>query len=168
MATDEIELTEVFRALGARQPEQWARSQLQEDIPQLHRFLFLRQAWAQVVDENDDSWIDRVVEAARRNPEAPFSGQGHAIERMLALGVARSDIVDLVRNSQAEMIFGLCYLLEDPSFDADVEDRIGTLGWALVTTNEEFEPTDEIIDGLHESVLDTDPTGRQMRPRPKP
>lgn len=167
MAKEESELTKVFRALGARDPEQWAKSQMQENIPQLHRFLFLRQAWAQVVDENDDSWIDRVVQAARKNPEAPFSGQGHAIERMLALGVARSDIVDLVRNSQAEMIFGLCYLLEDPSFDAEDEDHIGTVGWALVTTSDEFEPTLETIDGLHESVLDTDPTGREMRPRPK-
>ena len=168
MAADEINLTEVFRALGARDPEQWAGSQLREGIPQLHRFLFLRQAWASVVDENDDSWIDRVIEAARKGPDAPFSGQGHAIERMLELGVERSDIIDLVRNSQAQMIFDLCYLLEDPSFDAEVEDCTGALGWVLVTTNDEFEPTSETIGGLHESVLDTDPTGREMRPRPKP
>lgn len=168
LAAEEIELTEVFRALGAREPEQWASSQLQEGIPQLHRFLFLRQAWAQVVDENDDSWIDRVIEAARKTPEAPFSGQGHAIERMLTLGVPRSDIVELVRNAQAEMIFGFCYLLEDPSFDADVEDRVGSVGWALVATDDDCEPTRETIGGLHESVLETDPTGREMRPRPKP
>lgn len=168
MAAEETELTEVFRALGARDPEQWARSQLQEGIPQLHRFLFLRQAWEQVVDENDDSWIDSFIEAARKNPEAPFSGQGLAIERMLALGVSRSDIVELVRNSQAEMIFSLCYLIEDPLFDEEVENRVGMVGWALVTTDDEFEPTGQTIGGLHESVLETDPTGREMRPRPKP
>ena len=168
LAQKEIELTELFRALGASEPEQWAKSQLREGFSQLHRFLFLRQAWAQVVDENDDSWIDRVIEAARNYPDRPFSGGGHAIQRMLALGVARSDVVDLVRNSQAEMIFSLCYLLEDPSFDAEVKSRVGTLGWTLVETNDEFEPTGETIVGLHESVLETDPTGREMRPRQKP
>ncbi|SFR55687.1 hypothetical protein SAMN04488005_2860 [Yoonia tamlensis] len=158
-------LTEIFSALGARAPEQLAVSQVSEGIPQLHRYLFLKQAWAQTVDEQDDSWIDREVEAARRHPDAPFSGKGHAIGRMLELGVARSDIVDVVRNAQAEMITGLCYLLDDPSLTPEDEERVGALGWALVVTNDEFAPTDEVIGGLHESVLDTDPTGREMRPR---
>ncbi|MCG3268597.1 hypothetical protein [Yoonia sp. I 8.24] len=161
------ELTEIFRAIGASEPEQWADSQVKEGIPQLHRYLFLKQAWAQVIDELDDSWIERVVEAAQRNPEAPFSGQGHAIGRMLAQGVERADIVDLVRCAQVEMIAGLCYLLEDPCLEDNVEERVGVLGWALVATNDEFEPTDEIIGSLHESVLETDPTGREMRSRRK-
>jgi hypothetical protein len=167
MANRQEELTEIFRAIGASEPEQWANSQVKEGIPQLHRYVFLKQAWAQVINEQDDSWIERVVEAARRNPEAPFSGQGLAIARMLALGVERSDIVDVVRSAQAEMIASLCYLLEDPCLADNVEEHVGALGWALVTTNDAFEPTDEIIGGLHESVLETDPTGREMRPRRK-
>ncbi|WP_278924263.1 hypothetical protein, partial [Pseudophaeobacter profundi] len=74
MADQDHQLTELFRALGAQRPEQWASSQIQEKIPQLHRYLFLKQAWAQVVDETDDSWIERIIESARRNPEGPFSG----------------------------------------------------------------------------------------------
>jgi hypothetical protein len=42
---DELqELTELFARLGAPRPESWARSQLEEGIPQLARFVFLRQA----------------------------------------------------------------------------------------------------------------------------
>ncbi len=41
---NEMELTELFARLGARDPEKWARSQIKEGIPQLARFLFLRQA----------------------------------------------------------------------------------------------------------------------------
>lgn len=166
--TELTELTELFRSLGARGPDQWASSQIREKIPQLHRYLFLRQAWAQVVDETDDSWIERVIDAASRSPEGPFSGQGQAIQRMLSLGVQRTDIVDLVRSSQAETISGLCYLLDDPSLYDEENERVRSLGWALVATNENFEPTGEVISGLHESVLETDPTGREMRPRRNP
>jgi hypothetical protein len=37
------ELTALFKKVGARKPEGWARSQIEEGIPQLARFLFLRQ-----------------------------------------------------------------------------------------------------------------------------
>lgn len=57
-----------------------------------------------MIDESDDGWIERIIEAGRKDPDAPFASQGQAIELMLALGVARSDIIDVVRNAQAEMI----------------------------------------------------------------
>lgn len=159
-------LSKKFSLLGASDPESWAASQLSEDIPQLHRFLFLKQMWELVVSEDDESWIEQYVSSYRNEPGAPFSGAGRAIERMLAKGVARTDIVDLVRATQVELLSGLCYRLEDPSFSPDTEDLAEGIGWALVTTNDEFEPTSEMIGGLHESVLETDPTGREMRPRP--
>jgi hypothetical protein len=159
-------LTKKFALLGASDPESWAESQLSEGIPQLHRFLFLRQMWELVVSEDDESWIDNYVSSFRDDPDAPFAGAGRAIERMLAQGVARADIVDLVRAFQVELLSGLCYRLEDPSFSPETEDLAEGVGWALVTTNDEFEPTLEMIGGLHESVLETDPTGREMRPRP--
>src|SRR5262245_12222892 len=54
----EKELADLFRKVGASDPEGWARSQIEEGIPQLARYLFLRQAWRQVVSEDDASWID--------------------------------------------------------------------------------------------------------------
>src|SRR3954469_21190541 len=40
-----------FRAFGAEDPESWARSQVEEGIPQYARFVFLWQAWRNVVAE---------------------------------------------------------------------------------------------------------------------
>ncbi len=164
MARSTEELVEIFRALGANDPEGWASSQVEEGINQLHRFLFLRKAWQQVAGA-DGGWIDRVVEAAARRPDDPFAGAGHAIRRMLAAGVDRHDIIELVRASQGELLSAICYLLDDPSLTDDEQQLVGDLGWALVETDDDFEPTGEVIGGLQDSVLDTDPEGREMRPR---
>jgi hypothetical protein len=162
---DEKELAELFRELGARDPEGWAASQASRGINQLHRFLFLRQAWERVVSESDDTWIDLEIANSKQNPGQPFAGVGHALARLQAMGASREDIVDLTRGMQARLLFDICYLLADPSIcEPSVED----LGWALVETDEDFEPTGETISGLHESVLNTDPTGREMRPRNAP
>ncbi|GGX41506.1 hypothetical protein [Undibacterium squillarum] len=158
------ELTELFKALGAEDPESWADSQTTEGINQLHRFLFLRQAWQRVVSENDDAWIDEEIAYYKRFPVQPFAGIGKALKRMEAKGVEREDIVDLVRGMQVRLLADFCYLLDDPSLDeAGVED----LGWALVEANDDCELAGTVIGGLHESVLSTDPTGREMRPRNK-
>jgi hypothetical protein len=62
------ELAALFRRLGARDPEGWARSQLQEEIPQLARFLFLRQAWRTIIGEEDATWIDANIARPSGNP----------------------------------------------------------------------------------------------------
>ena len=49
------ELKDIFTRLGADDPQGWARSQHEESINQLHRFVFLRQAWKGMCSENDDS-----------------------------------------------------------------------------------------------------------------
>jgi hypothetical protein len=64
---------------------------------------------------------------------------------------------------QAELLFSLCYLIEDPG---DVEPEVEDVAWALVQVDAEGTVLDT-IGGLHESVLETDPTGREMRPRPR-
>jgi len=160
------ELKQIFNELGAEDPEGWALSQINEGIPQLHRFLFLKKAWSLVMEEQDDSWIDRSIKSWRDHPNAPFSGQGRALDHMLTSGVERSAIVDIVRAAQVEMIHGICYQMSDPSLSGDEQKLLGDIGWALVTTNDDYEPTSEVIDGLHESILELDPTGREMRPRP--
>jgi hypothetical protein len=158
---DDIEtLTEVFRRLGAQDPESWARSQVEEGINQLARFVFLRGAWSSVVPPEDTSWIHRVVESSKKRPDAPGSQAGPALERMLELGVARTDIHDLVRTMQWEVLFAFCYLLEDPG---DLGEEVGDLNWRLHEVGEDGEVRGA-IEGLHESVLETDPAGNEMRP----
>jgi hypothetical protein len=154
-------LTELMRKLGARDPESWARSEVEEGIPQLARFLFLRQAWRSVVSEVDLSWIDRQISYAEAKPNEPYAGAGRALSSLRARGATDEELTDLVRSMQAEVLFHLCYLLEDPG---EVEPDVEHVAWALVEVDEEGNARGA-ISGLHESVLETDPTGREMRPR---
>lgn len=160
--SNEMELAELFRKLGAPDPEDWARSQVREGIPQLHRFLFLRQAWSDVLADGDTGWIDGTVEDSTQNPTAPYAGLGQALSRALESGASREDLSEIVRSMQAHLLFRLCYRLEDPMFE---EDELEDISWGLFQTDEGGDPVSEQICGLHESVLETDPTGREMRPR---
>lgn len=160
--TDLKTLTRLFDALGAPDPEGWARSQVDQGIPQLARYLFLRQAWRNIVPEDDSRWIDAAIARAKDHPGEPYAGAGLALGRLRAKGATDEELTDLVRAMQAELLFGLCYLLDDPG---EVEEAVEDIAWALVQIDDEGTVL-ETIGGLHESVLETDPTGREMRPRP--
>src|SRR5690349_9290293 len=92
------QLTEVFRECGADDSEAsiLARSQLEEGIPQLAIFCFAKALWKGVVDEDDEDWIDREIEHSKAHPAAPCAQAGPALEEMLAKGVGRRAINDLV------------------------------------------------------------------------
>jgi len=154
-------LTALFRKLGAPDPEGWARSQVEEGIPQLARFLFLRQAWRGVVSENDPTWIDRAIAHAEEDSDAPYAGAGYALSSLRARGATDFELTELVRAMQAELLFHIAYILGDSS---DLEPLADEIRWALVQTDEDDQPI-AVVDGLHESVLETDPTGREARPR---
>ena len=155
------ELTDLFRKLGAANPEGWARSQIQEGIPQLARYLFLRQAWRNVVSEDDAAWIEWSIDRAEKHPDEPYAGVGHALKKLRARGATDDEITDLVRGMQAELLFSFCNLLEGPG---DVEVEVADIAWALTQVDDDGKIIGS-IGCLHESVLGTDPTGREMRPR---
>jgi hypothetical protein len=153
---DELELTELFRKLGARDPAGWARSQLDAGIPQLARYLFLRQAWRLVVRDKDPSWID---DLGQIDTQAPGGQLGPAIDRLVSAGASRDDLTTIVRVMQWRLLAGLCYLLDDPG---DLEPEVENIAWSLFQIDEDGCPING-IGGLIESVLETDPTGRAMR-----
>jgi hypothetical protein len=157
-----MKLTEVFEALGATAPESWARSEITDGIPRLARFLVLRQAWRSVLSEDDESWIARELEYCRQHAREPGAGAGLALTRLLDVGAEKRDLTDLVRVMQWRLLASLCYLLEDPG---DVEPEASHVAWALFEVDEDGRPGRH-VGGLHESVLETDPTGREMRPKP--
>ena len=163
--TDLAALTDLFRRLGARGPENWARSQVGEGIPQLQRFLFLRQAWREIVGADDTRWIDEQIGWADSHPGTPYAGVGLALKSCLAAGASRDDIHEIGRGAQAQLLFALCYLLDDPKI---AEPELEGFGWGLFQTDGDGNPLPVRIANLHESVLDTDPTGREMRPRAAP
>lgn len=155
------ELTSLFQKLGAPNPESWARSQIEEGIPQLQRYLFLRQAWRNIIADDSSGWIDAELNSAAQDPEGPYAGVGASLRRALEAGASRDDLTQIARGMQAQLLFGICYLLDDPNIP---EPELGQVSWGLFQTDEEGTAV-ERISGLHESVLETDPTGREMRPK---
>ena len=153
------ELTEIFRKLGAQDPKEWAESEINEGIPQLARYIFLKGAWDGVVPDNE-KWIENVLGNYDEGDDSPYSGIGHSLKKMTECGVPQKHITELVRCIAAEMIFHIGYLLDDPS---SVEGN-EYINWALMQLDDNDEPINT-ISGLHESVLETDPTGREMCPR---
>lgn len=160
--TSEEELTAVFKALGAHAPEQWAHSQLTEGIPQLLRFLFLKSAWENIPAEGDTKWVEKEITSAGANPDQPYAGLGHALARCRKRGVSDGDLTEIARCLQAQMLYSIGYLIDGPAcFPRSLED----VCWGLFQVGEDGRPFGEQIAGLHESVLEFDPTGREMRPR---
>ena len=155
------ELTEKFRELDAPDPESWAQSQLNEGINQLGRYTFLKGMWDQVVPDNED-WIDNVMKNYTPGENEPHSGLGLAISKMLEQRVPKSYITEFARALSSELLFGIGYLIDDPS---SVEGN-DSIDWALMQLNDDGEPIDTIC-GLHESILETDPENRECCPRPE-
>jgi hypothetical protein len=154
------ELTALFTKLGAPAPEAWAQSQVEEGIDQLGRFVFSREAWKAVVPPHDAAWIDTTIAGARARPTEPGAGVGPALVRLLAAGADRRDLHEVVRVMQYEVLFSLCYLLGDPG---GLEPELSDVSWHLVRTDADGEIIGT-IDGLHESVLEMEPSGRELRP----
>lgn len=160
--TSEEELTALFRELGASSPEEWAHSQVTEGIPQLLRFLFLKSAWENIPNEGDTTWIESEILSAKANPDRPYAGLGLSLARCKDLGVAVEDLNEIARCLRAQMLFSIGYLIDGPAyFPRSLED----VSWGLFQVNEDGRPMGEQIAGLHESVLEFDSTGREMRPR---
>lgn len=156
------ELAKLFEKFGAPNPELWARSQVIEGFPQMQRYLFLRQAWRCVLEERDVMWIEHQVQASERNPSGPYASVGKALKRSLEKGATHQDLTEIARGLQAELLFQLCYLLDDPGF---AERELQKFGWGLFQVDSDDNPISPRIGNLHESVLETDPTGREMRPK---
>jgi hypothetical protein len=159
--TSHHDLTALFARLGARAPDSWAESQLREGIPQLQRFVFLRQAWRQVCPDGDSNWIHEQVKTAELRPSAPFADAGLIMKKCMSAGVSVEDLVALTRALQAQVLFQISYLLDDPQLE---EPELSELHWGLFEVDHDGKPTQR-IGALHESVLETDPSGREMRPK---
>ena len=91
--------------------------------------------------------------------DLPCAQAGRALAEMLAKGVSREAIVDLVRVFQFSALYHACSILDG----ARVED-VPIQDWSLVQTDQTGQRI-ALIQGLHEVLLSLDPTGREMRPR---
>lgn len=62
------------------------------------------------------------------------------------------------------MIFSLGYLMDAGPWTSTAVPN--SVNWGLFEIDEDAKPFGRMIGGLHESVLELDPTGREMRPKP--
>jgi hypothetical protein len=126
-----------FQQLGCDQPELWARSEIEEDIPQLARHRFLRTLWPQMID----SWRD---------------GMAHipAAKRALEAGASQEDLTVLARAIAYETAFLMLYHLDA---DHDATDQLPS--WGLAELSPTGEPTGRRLEGLQEDLLTLDPSG---------
>lgn len=159
------DLTALFRKLGAVEPEGWARSEIEDGIPQFPRFVFLKAAWLEVVPEGDTGWINDAIKVYEEDPNASYAEAGRALKRLLELGASKGDITDLVRSMQAQTMFGICTLLDGVGGIPFLEDGMPDICFMLLNVPEEGNGEPVQVDGLHESAYEVDPTYREMRPR---
>jgi hypothetical protein len=155
----EHELTELFRQLGASTPEAWAHSQVREGIPQLQCFLFLRYAWQRVIADGAVEWIDREIERATAHPNLPHAGLGLALVRCKAAGALLKDLTEIGRGLQLQMLHSVLYLIDGPPAGTDPTTGIS---WGLFETDEAGQPVGPQIRCLYESLLETEPAGREL------
>lgn len=139
------ELIALFTQLGAPHPQKWADSQIEEGIPQLHRFVFLRQAWQAVLEPQNTQWL--------ANLERGGGAVAEAIERLQAAGASPADLATLVRSMQQDLLFSLCQQLDAPDGG---EPEVEGVSWGLFATDQNGSPNKPLI-MLHETVLETDP-----------
>jgi len=158
------ELIRYFEAWGVDDAQSWASSQVKEGINQYARLVFLRGAWQCVIGDGDTTWIDNTIARAKRDPAGPGAGAGHSLERLLEGGANRDDLSEVTRVMQYEVLHRLLYLLSDPDSVAYPSGNVPAVNWALLEIDENGVPIGD-IDALYESVLATDPSGREMMPR---
>jgi hypothetical protein len=158
------ELVSTLRALGADCPEDWARSEVSEDIPQLARFLVLRRIWPDLIDSwrrEPDRWIRQSVEAAGRNPKGHFADAGAALRRMTESGVSTADIASVARMVAYETAFGVVDII-DEGHEPDAPSTAPR--WALMEFGADGRMTGRDVCSLHEDILSMDPSGREGQP----
>ncbi|MEJ3652525.1 hypothetical protein WEH80_06025 [Actinomycetes bacterium KLBMP 9759] len=132
-------LLDALARLGCHDPEVWARSEIQEDIPQLARYRFLKSLWPDLIDD----W-------------QAGAAQLPAAQRALLAGADEHDLTQLARAVAYETVFAMLLHIGDGPSD---DERLP--GWAVSEIDPDGEPTGRLLRGLHEDLLGLDPSGRE-------
>ena len=134
-------LADLFELRGAQDPQDWARSEISENIAQMARFLILRRLWQDVVGP----WME---------PDS-LQQMGPA-RRLLANGANPHDVLLVARAGAYDAMCAMVGML-DAGIDWEVAPQ--GPGWSLMETDGDGALTGRAISGLHESLLETDPSG---------
>lgn len=173
-------LAETFRELGAGEPEAWAASEVEDDIPQLARFLFLRRLWAgagqwrlppgewfaevqpdepaELLSEADDDEPTLVStpadEAGDEDADPPFLAAQQAVRRILDAGADPEDLKEVARAIFLHTAFDAVQTVDEGH---DPRAGEGMPGWLLTEVGGDLVLTGRVIPDLHEDLFTTEP-----------
>lgn len=146
------QLTEIFRQAGAKDPESWAASEVEEGINQLARFSFLKSITSELLKAGDIHWCDNQIEYNYSEKGDRDYKMVEALKEMIDKDVEKAAIVDLIRAIQYNTLFHICGII-DRAFERDTPIN----NWGLFEVDDNDNPTRR-IGGLHESLYEFDPS----------
>ena len=124
---------------GAKNPLSWALSEVTEKIPQFGRFLVLKTLFDIAKSTEDNISI-------AEDFDEDFNDKFDEIKE----NVGQEKLFDFLTSYSKGIIYNLIELLDEGNREFD-RDKIS---WTLMKTDENFEPTGQIIQGLHEDFLE--------------
>jgi hypothetical protein len=143
-------LRDQFSQRGVGDPEGWARSEISEDVAQMTRFLFLTAVWRRMKGAVSDALVSESATS------------------LLEAGCDRGTMETLVKSAVYQLAFELCYLLDEPDGTTWTEDGVRRSDveptdrrWQLREVRPDGSLSFRDVSGLHESLLETDPSGTE-------
>jgi hypothetical protein len=146
------ELTQAFRVLGADEPEIWAESEYNEDIPQRSRYALLSLSWRQLIDNSKARLSDTI-----NSIPSPSKFRESALKLAETLekdGVQRGYIEGIIMIAQIKMLSDLLYLIDE---GADNLPPGLDISWGLYEKFDSDNPG-RPIGGLRESLEEVWPS----------
>ena len=147
-----LKLVAQFKEFGAHEAEDWARSEIHEDLAQLARFVVLNSLWRDQIDMftvYTDAWLAMCRSDAGRSLPIYEDGAA-ALKNIQAAGVAKEDLGKLARWIAYLVTFGVITRI-----DAGYDPKAKTAPhWKLMEFTPNGEPTGRVVGGLHESLLE--------------
>lgn len=152
MSRSHEEWARLFRKVGARDPEQWASCEVDENLGNLLSFVFLRQMWNEIPSSGDAAWLRTWMHGARDVESA--KDLVTACDRLMQAGASPGDLVTVIRGALGQFLYRLSYMLDDNSVED--EELREAARWGLWEEDEDMQPVRR-IGCMHELVFEADP-----------
>jgi hypothetical protein len=141
------QLVAALRAAGCSDPEGWADSELEENIPQFARYLLCKAIWEAAIEP----W--RQEDALDAFPDAKL---------LLDAGVDRERLRALCGKVAYETMTAVNHALDAEEYLGPADVPEDSPGWLIIETDgKTLEPTGRRAGAIHESILSVDPTGTE-------
>jgi hypothetical protein len=148
-----LALVAKLKAHGAKDAEQWARSEVEEDFAQLATYLIIHRIWLCEIErwsEDPEQWMNEFASYQSRHPLPVFADAAEAVKRLREAGVSAKDLGAVARLVAFSAAFGVVNLIDEGGIRDAGEDLPG---WQLSETDADGNLTGRGINGIHESLL---------------